>query len=91
MRNLLSPLCLILGLLLLFGGFASLAMDLPDEGVKIHDARTRGDETYEEALVSQLDKQTWAHRLLTSALFSGGAFLLLVAFATMTGQSGKNG
>ena len=83
MKSLVSPLCLLLALLMLFLGFALWAVEAPEAGTELHRARAAGDEDYEAALETQLRQRQFARTGLLVCLFGGSAALVVAAFVTM--------
>ena len=83
MRNLLSPLCLLLALAMIIAGFAMWSVGAPQAGVDLHHARAAGDEDYEEALEAQLARRQWSRRVLLGGLFAGSLMMTVLAFLVM--------
>ncbi len=83
LRSLASPLCLLLALVLLILGFASLSYDAPSAPIELHQARTVGDLAYEEQLESRLARRQFSRTVLLVGFFSGSALALALAFLLM--------
>jgi len=83
MKNLVSPLCLFLAILMLILGFALWSVEAPEAGIALHRARAAGDEDYQAVLEAQLRQRRLARTSLLACLFGGSAAMTVAAFATM--------
>ncbi len=84
MKQLISPLCLLLALALLIAGFAIWAVEPPQANMELHRARVTGDEEYSEVLEDQLEGQRWSRKVLLFGLFGGSAMMVVMAFVMMS-------
>lgn len=84
MKQLISPLCLLLALALLIAGFAIWSVEPPQPNMELHRARVTGDEAYSEVLEEQLARRRWTRQLLLIGLFGGSGTMVLVAFLMMS-------
>jgi hypothetical protein len=77
------PLCLILGLIAFVAGFALLAVEPPQPGIELHQARVQGDEEYRELLEDELRQHRLWRNVLIGALFTCGVLFTVVGFLAM--------
>ena len=84
MRQLISPLCLLLALALLIAGFALWSVEAPRPNMELHRARVTGDEAYSDVLEDQLEHQRWARKALLIGLFGGSGTMIVTAFLMMS-------
>ena len=87
MKKLLSPLCLVLALAALIGGFATLAVPPPEVGIELHRARVEGEEDYQELLEGSLERERGKRTWTIVALFASSVILTAAGFLTQSGSS----
>lgn len=83
MTRLLSPLCLLLALCMLFAGFSLWSVEGPEAGIALHRARVVGDDDFAAAQESKLERRKFARTALLFCLFGGSGAMTLAAFATL--------
>ena len=68
---------------MLIAGFALWAVEPPEAGVALHQARAAGNEGYEDALESRLKSRQWSRKVLLGSLFAGSLLMTFLAFLVM--------
>ncbi len=87
LKALLSPLCLVLALAALIGGFATIAVPPPEVGIDLHRARVEGEEDYQELLEERLERDRGKRIWTIVALFGSAVVLTAAGFLTLSGSS----
>ena len=83
MNRAIPPLCLVLAVLLLVAGFAILALDRPEPGIKLHEATAADDEDRRDALEAELERQRWKRKVLIGTVFGMAVVMAGTAFVAI--------
>lgn len=83
MNRAIPPLCLVLAVLLLVAGFAILALDRPEPGIKLHEATAAGDEDRRDVLEAELERQRWKRNVLIGTVFGMAVVMAGTAFVAI--------
>jgi hypothetical protein len=73
----------LLGLASFIAGFALLAVDRPEPGMELHQARVEGDEQYRDLLEDELSRRQLWRRISIGALLTCGALFTAAGFLAM--------
>lgn len=84
LQEIIPPLLLVLALVMLIAGFASLAVERPQPSVELHRARLEGSEQYQAVLEQDLQMRRVRRVALTVSLFAGAVILATFGYLTMT-------
>ena len=88
MKQLLSPLCLLLALAMLIAGFALWSVEAPETSVELSRARAGGNDPYGDVLEAQLRRRQLGRQVFVTGLFAGCGLMTVLAFLVM-GPSGQ--
>lgn len=89
MKEIIPPFCLVLTVLLLIGGFATLAVEAPQPSIELHRARLGDDDQYRDLLEQRLEHQRLQRKVLVGSLFGLAVVMGALGYLAMRPAGGR--